>query len=345
MKFDFIIAHHNENNYRERNLNEILKYYLEIIREDTNIIIVEQNTTTKLDVEDPRIIRIYEKYETEYFWKSKLLNRGIKESSKEAFCVVDSDAVISKEAIDYLYENEFTMIFPYTDVKMLNEGQTRLWIKNRKTPILTNRDSKKFHLCYTGFFMAMSRQNYEDINGYDEEYIGWGGEDDAVVIKTKRINKVDKMQVDSLVMHLYHPRKDNSEYTESKRYKSNQFFTHALKTMSLDKFNKYITGETTLETIVSENKINSESLIKKIFINNGDQFTEIPITGVYPFPDDENGNFSDFTLFKGLYMLVKKNAFINNIQRLVDASNDNDEKISILKLVDQTIKYFEENEE
>jgi predicted glycosyltransferase involved in capsule biosynthesis len=340
MTFDFIIAHHNENNYRERNLNEIIKYYLDIIPSDTNIIIVEQETETTLP-EDPRIIHIKEKYDTKYFWKAKLLNRGVAACDKEAFCVVDSDAIISKEAIDHLstLNSDFNMMFPYNKVKMLNEGETRIWIKNRKIPKTIDESYQKYPMCYTGFFMVMSKSNYDLVGGFDEEYIGWGGEDDAMVIKTNRLSNITEMPFESLVMHMYHPRKDNTEYLASDRFKTNEIYTYAMKVMPKAILESYCKGETTLEQFVKDREITSESRIKRIWLKNKN-FTDIAVTGVYPLPDDENGTYSMETLFKGLYVLLGEEQFVHNIDRLIDASSDEEEKDSIRSLVQKTIKSF-----
>lgn len=342
MKFDIIIAHRNENNYRERNLKEILKYYLDIIDPDTRIIIVEQNTDTEISIDDSRIVHIKEKYDTEYFWKAKLLNRGVRESVKEAFCVVDSDAVLSKEAIDYLYSinvENFNMIFPYTEARLMNEGQTRLWIKERKMPVEVDQSIQKSHICYTGFFMAMSRRNYNAIGGYDEEYIGWGGEDDAVVVKTKRINDISRMPIQSIVLHMYHPRKDNPEYTSSARYEMNELFTHALKTMSNDDLHTYCSGKIDLKSIVVKMGITRDNLYATITLKSGAN-TKIPIRGVYPLPN-KNGEFDIPTMFKGLYVLLGKEEFVRNTIQLVTASRDTEERNEFKRMIDDTIEYFE----
>lgn len=342
MKFDFIIAHHNENKYRERNLNEIIKYYLEIIPEDSNIIIVEQNTESAIEFNDNRIIHVKEKYSTEYFWKSKLLNKGVSISDKEAFCVVDSDAVITKEAVDHistLDSETFNMLFPYTKVKMMNEGETRVWIRSRKIPSRIDKSYQKFSMCYTGFFMVMSKNNYELIGGFDEEYIGWGGEDDAMVIKTNRLANVSEMPFESLVMHLYHPRKDNSEYLKTTRFKTNEIYTYALKIMPMSVLKNYCQGAITLADYKKMRKLDENSRIKRINLKNGN-FSDIAITGVYPLPDDEEGNFSDFTLFKGLFVLLGEETFKINIDRLIEASSDEEEKQSIRDLVENTISFF-----
>lgn len=338
MKFDFIIAHHNENIYRERNLNEIIKYYLTIIPVDTNIIIVEQGTRTVIDVSDSRIIHINENYDTEYFWKSKLLNRGVSESDKEAFCVVDSDAIISNDAIDYLIQLncDFNMLFPYNKIKMLNEGETRLWIKYRTTPNSIDITQQKFSICYTGFFMVMTRVNYDLVGGFDEAYIGWGGEDDAMVIKTSRLASICEMPFDSLIMHMYHPRKDNDVYINSERFETNQLFTYAIKTMPLAILESYCKGDITLPEYVTAKKLTSDSRIKRIWLKNK-KYVDIAVNGVYPLPDDDNGTYSNATLFKGLYILLGEKDFILNINRLIDASTDDDEKYEIQELMYEII--------
>ena len=346
MKFDFIIAHRNENNYRERNLKEILKYYLSIIDSKTRIIIVEQNTETEMTIEDDRIVHLKENYDNEYFLNTRLLNRGIKESGQEAFCVVDSDAVLSKEAIDYLYSidiEKFNMVFPYTEARLMNEGQTRLWIKERKMPVEIDQSIQKSHICYTGFFMAMSRRNYNAIGGYDEEYIGWGGEDDAVVVKTKRINDVSRMPIQSVVLHMYHPRKDTPEYTNSTRYEMNELFTHALKTMTFDELTTYCSGKSDLKSMVEQKGITRDSLSATITLKNG-ATTKIPIRGVYPLPN-KNGEFDIPTMFKGLYVLLGKEEFVRNTIQLVTASRDTEERKEFKRMIDETIEYFETHDE
>lgn len=326
MNYDIIIAHRNENSFRERNLNEILKYYVDIIKEDSKIIIVEQDTETNV-FKHPKIIHIKEKYNMDEFWKSKLLNRGIKASNKEAFMIVDNDAIISKDAMQYMNEldvDSIAVMFPYNQVKMMSEAETRIWIRTGKLPTNVDRSYQKMGMCYTGFFMVVTRKTYDLVNGFDECYIGWGGEDDAFVIKSFRLAKVTKIPIPSRVTHIYHPRKDTPERLESKQYKMSVYSTHALKTMSKEDLIRYCNGTLDLHNYVTVNGINEASLKHHTVLKNGKSF-DVPLTGVNAMPN-ENGEYTLRDVLESLYNALGKDAFVINMKRVIDSSDDEEEK-------------------
>lgn len=336
MNYDIIIAHHNENSFRERNIIEIINYYVDLIKDTSRIIVVEQNTNTPLPVH-PCVLHIHEQYDTDQFWKTKLLNRGIKESDKEAFLIIDSDAILPSTAMQYINDTpveSISLLFPYNQVKMMNESETRRWIKTKEVPTTVDTSYQKLNICYTGFFMAVTRKTYEAINGFDECYVGWGGEDDAFVIKALRICNVEKIPFESKISHMYHPRKDTDKHLISKQYKQNKYCTQALKLMNIDDIRSYCLGNLDLVTYVKEHNINEESLIKRIFLKNN-KFYDVPLTGVHVLPD-VNGEYNMSHIMESLYHYVGRRAFIVNMNRVIDGSTDDDEKEYYRTLINET---------
>jgi hypothetical protein len=336
MNYDIIIAHHNENSFRERNLEVCLKYYLSVCPESTNIIIVEQNTETWVPP-NPRIEHIKVKYDTDLFCKSKLLNIGIRSSTKSLYCIVDSDAILNEQALHHITtieESDPDILFPYNNVKMMNEGETRKWIRDGIEP-KGHKSYQKYDVCYTGFFMVMTEVAYLLLGGFDEEFIGWGAEDDAMVIKARRLANVKTVEFDSLVKHMFHPRKDTTDYTSSGRYQLNRLCAFALKVMPLPTLHRYINRDLSINSFIQSTHLNKSDMQYTYKLKNG-TFTTFDLTPPYILPD-HNGVFTHQIIFDGLYKLLGQEDFLLNVERFRAMSDDDDEKNYILSLIDSTI--------
>jgi len=59
------------------------------------------------------------------------------------------------------------------------------------------------------FLMAMYKQELIDINGYDEDFIGYAGEDNDLIGRLK-VNGLNHVRTLARVVHLYHGNHNNS---------------------------------------------------------------------------------------------------------------------------------------
>lgn len=71
------------------------------------------------------------------------------------------------------------------------------------------------------FFIGLHKQDFIDIGGYDEDFIGWAYDDTDLIARLKRYN-CKFVQTDSTIVHLYHPRHRIGIKNNQKMYKHNQ---------------------------------------------------------------------------------------------------------------------------
>ena len=100
-------------------------------------------------------------------------------------------------------------------------------------------DHQKINIC--GGMTIFRRSSYLSIGGYNEDFIGWGGEDDYQAIKVKTLLKW--YELPGRCYHLFHER----EAPDMKWYQRNIQLLNKLRDMKPDEMTKLIS--------VSANKI------------------------------------------------------------------------------------------
>lgn len=137
---------------REEHLKEFVPY-------------MENYLVDDLDVETDYKIFIINQDDNKPFNRAKLLNVGFKES------------------IEYDY-------FAFHDVDMLPTDSDYNYVEN-PTHLATKVEQFKYKLPYDGYFGGVTifdKVSFEKINGYANEYWGWGAEDDDVLFRCAIMN-------------------------------------------------------------------------------------------------------------------------------------------------------------
>ncbi len=67
-------------------------------------------------------------------------------------------------------------------------------------------------MSFCGGLFLMRRGTYEDLGGFDERFLGWGGEDDAMTSKLSRLVKCSGVARNQIAYHLWHERSRASRY-------------------------------------------------------------------------------------------------------------------------------------
>jgi hypothetical protein len=143
--------------------------------------------------------------------KSKAVNLAAKKATRDIFVIADSDVVfdpkIIVEAISLL--NEAPWVVPFTEIRNIERAGTERLLKTKpKWPIdVKSEECTKSNWVYDGFagkLFVISRENFDAVGGFDERFIGWGGEDDAFSHAVRTIcGKI--ANVKGKVYHLWHP--------------------------------------------------------------------------------------------------------------------------------------------
>jgi len=227
---DIIMPFKNVNNYRLKNLKFLLKYY---IKNDFNIILVEQDTNTELNEIENDIKHVYFKNDVEHFSLSKCFNYGVIHSNADYLILLDADIYIEQTVLNDIkkIKNENRLVILYdTNVIMLNENITNDLITKH---VLYYNVSSVIPFLTVGGARFISRVSYYKIGGNDENFIGWGGEDNAFYIKSKKLLGITR--TNNKIYHMYHPK--NTPVVNKKDKKE---YLRKIRKMPRKEFNKYI---------------------------------------------------------------------------------------------------------
>jgi hypothetical protein len=229
---DIIIPHSEINGYRARNLKYTLNHYWKNTS-DNKIILSEQNTRTTVN-DGNRLIHNRFETDSEFFCKSILINQAVALSNSGKLMLLDNDCILDKDALASIEADmgDADIFIPFTTINFLNEAHTRQLVRDGKFIQARKPPSMNVNR-YTGGVVCFTRKIFDEVGGFDQEIEGWGKEDDAFMTKCKRLNaKIKRSDDDHELLHMFHPKVNNKEYMNSKRYRLNSEMLAVLKRMT-----------------------------------------------------------------------------------------------------------------
>jgi len=203
-KFTYIIGYrHSDERYK--NLSRTLEWLNNF--PDSEIIIVEQDITQKLSLSNDKIKHIFV-YNNSAYNRSWAFNIASKLASTEKICFGDSDLVMNvSHFLESLSELEnFDVVSPYKVVLDLYEVESEFplsQMENIQRPGRGETDNQKINLC--GGIVLFRKDAITKIGGWNEDFIGWGGEDDFQTLKVNLFGLKSK-EMPYKCYHLYHER-------------------------------------------------------------------------------------------------------------------------------------------
>lgn len=207
MKFSYIICYrHNEERYN--NLLRVLDWLNQF--EDIEVLIVEQDVEEKLNIDDSKYTFEFKKYFTFSklpFERSWAFNVGLLNSLSDIIVFGDCDLIMDRnEFVQSInMTSEFDCISPYKSVLDLEPDESKLdiddWSKIKR-PGRGEADNQTINI--TGGIVIYKKESILKIGGWDENFIGWGGEDDWQTRKTQMFLK--SLEMPYRCYHLFHQR-------------------------------------------------------------------------------------------------------------------------------------------
>jgi glycosyltransferase involved in cell wall biosynthesis len=166
------------------------------------------------------------------FRKSKILNKTIAQTDADYIIQVDGDCILHRNFIEdhilnikkntYLYGSRVN-ILPNFVKKVFNERNISFnlfsnEIKN-KTRAFHFPYFSKFYKCHLGVSkkfrgcnVSFWRKDFIEINGYNEDFEGWGREDSDMVIRLGNKGVFAKrLRYCGIVFHIYHKEKPKDQ--------------------------------------------------------------------------------------------------------------------------------------
>jgi predicted glycosyltransferase involved in capsule biosynthesis len=196
--------------HRRENLLRVLRHYRDLT--DIEIILVEQDSspcnlgnlsspTQRVFVQNPGP-----------FNKSWGLNVAARQSSRAILVLMDADLLLEPAALTQAVKLTRTRAFatnPFDSLQDLTLAETQ---SIRQRPVMDfsgasgssqRRENEQLNFCGGAF--VIQREFYLQLGGFDERFLGWGGEDDHMALKLQRSGKpIGKVQ-NSTAVHLWHP--------------------------------------------------------------------------------------------------------------------------------------------
>ncbi|MBO3116193.1 glycosyltransferase family 2 protein [Winogradskyella sp. DF17] len=184
----------------------------------TKKLIAEFKNTTKIPVR-----HIW--HEDNGFRKAEILNKAIAQSSGDYIIQVDGDCIMHPRFIEdhlgfaqkntYLYGSRVNIQHNHLE-QLFSDHQTRFsmfskGIKKRTRavhlPLLSylylakHKHSKKYRGCNTSFF----KSDFIAVNGYNEDFKGWGREDSELAMRFYNAGlRSRRLRYRGIVYHIYH---------------------------------------------------------------------------------------------------------------------------------------------
>jgi len=167
------------------------------------------------------------------FRLAHIRNRAIAMSKGNYIVSIDGDVVMHKQFIKdhidhtrqgYFIQGSRVLLLQEKTQKYLRNGSLNLYlyssgISNRKNTVRHFFLARLFSSTSTtnsrgtrGCNMSFWKSDLLSINGFNEEYVGWGREDSDIVVRlyNKGVKRI-KLKFSGLVFHLFHPENKNTE--------------------------------------------------------------------------------------------------------------------------------------
>jgi glycosyltransferase involved in cell wall biosynthesis len=218
--------------YSEDRIKGLLKVIENIYQFVFEIIIVEVglNPSSEIISKD-RMKHICVQYEGP-FNKCKLMNLGFKHSSGNYVVFGDADCLIQPDKLLESFEflKDYGYVCPKSKVIDLTENESVL---NTEDIFTIQRDGRDF-TPISGGISIFTRESFETIKGWPEEFLGWGKEDYAMDIKISSLLKI-KVITNNLY-HIYHTKENPNPYLLNKNFENYSKYFH----WNLDELKTYI---------------------------------------------------------------------------------------------------------
>lgn len=142
------------------------------------------------------------------FSRSKAINRAARQATRDVFMIADCDIVYDPNLVleTISYVNDRQWVIPFSRILRLPEDISQMILSQTADwpipTILGNRDENSAY--YLGGLNALKRNAFDAVGGYDERFIGWGGEDEAFAYAMDTLIGTH-VRLDGEMVHFWHP--------------------------------------------------------------------------------------------------------------------------------------------
>jgi len=213
-----IVPFYASDKHRTDNLLCVLKHYASLT--DVEILLVEQGTQPIALPALPRCVkRMFlinpEASQPGGFNKSWGSNVAVRQTSRAILILMDADMLVDLNALIQAikltrtrtvatnpFERWHDLELPATQAIRQQDNTSSIDFKAVQGSA-KRREREELNFCGGAFLVR--RETYLQLGGYDERYVGWGGEDNCMDVKLKRSGHPLGQVKDSTAIHLWHP--------------------------------------------------------------------------------------------------------------------------------------------
>jgi hypothetical protein len=202
---------------RRENLLAVLRWLGEWPELQT--IVVEQDSVPRLDALPSGSACLA--YNPGPFNKSWGCNVGARLARNPILIVADADVIAPHalvQAVERCREGA-AAVKPYREIVDLTAEETRRvrggewsFMPPRPKDAPRSREGKQEFIVFAGGLFVIRRDVYLRLGGFDERFLGWGGEDDAMSARIRRMNVATAEIAAEPALHLWHPRSQESTF-------------------------------------------------------------------------------------------------------------------------------------
>jgi len=219
---------------RIRNLDFMLRWYTQM--SDWEFLVVEQDESPKFDADSwsPQVRHVLAPNPGP-FNRGWGFNVGARLAQNDLLYLTDGDLLVAHSALETgtsLMQRQALAVNPYDHWVDLEPNETQELMESQRNPDFTDQRAAKVRgkgeqlsFCTGAFFMH--RGLYRKLGGFDERYIGWGVEDEAMTVKLHRTTSQMASLQERVAVHLWH-RRDHSQTYGNPHFEANRQRLHRL---------------------------------------------------------------------------------------------------------------------
>ena len=205
--------------FRLRNLNFVLDWYRQMT--GWEIVVIEQDDAPRFESDDwpPATKRLFVRNDGP-FNKNWGYNVGVRVARGDVLFFCDADLLLPHSGLTTaasLCARRAMAVNPFDRLIDLGESQTESLIAGASAPDFEHGDASQIRngrerLCLCGGAFFMRRGLHQLMGGFDERFLGWGGEDDANSFRMRRVtNEIAELEQRAAI-HLWHGRSELSTF-------------------------------------------------------------------------------------------------------------------------------------
>jgi predicted glycosyltransferase involved in capsule biosynthesis len=204
---------------RRRNLSCVIDWYKQM--QDIEVIVVEQDRSPAIDSTDwPYTVKRLYVVNDGPFNKGWGLNVGAKAAQGDILFFCDADLLVAHSALKAavsLCSRRALAVKPFERLIDLNTADTEAILSGGAAPDFEREDASQRRgthevLCFCGGAFLIRKNLYHTLGGFDERYLGWGAEDDAMTFKIQRTTTELAALEGRAAIHLWHERSEASTF-------------------------------------------------------------------------------------------------------------------------------------